>query len=67
MLMILFYFPPGIMGKKIFFRWGKNLENRVDYKYNTCNPNVFTCRDDGASNFWKGVLWAARVVKMGYR
>jgi hypothetical protein len=39
----------------------------VDHKYNTASPNVFTCRDNGASNFWKGVLWAARVTKMGYR
>jgi hypothetical protein len=39
----------------------------VDFKYNTSNPNVFTCRDAGASNFWKGVLRTARVVKMGYR
>jgi hypothetical protein len=39
----------------------------VDHKYNTASPNVFTCRDNGASNFWKGVLWAARVAKMGYR
>jgi hypothetical protein len=23
---------------------GKNL---VDFKYNTCNPNIFTCRDAG--------------------
>jgi hypothetical protein len=21
----------------------------------------------GVSNFWKGVLWAAKVAKMGYR
>jgi hypothetical protein len=23
----------------------------VDYKYNTNNPNIFTCREVGASNF----------------
>jgi hypothetical protein len=39
----------------------------IDYKYNTRNPNLFTCRENGVSNFWKGVLWVARVVKMGYR
>jgi hypothetical protein len=46
---------------------GKIWKNLVDYKHNTSNPNVFTCRDDGASNFWKGVFWAVRVAKMGYR
>jgi hypothetical protein len=39
----------------------------VDFKYNTSNPNLFTCRESGSSNFWKGVLWAAKVEKMGYR
>jgi hypothetical protein len=46
---------------------GKLWKNLVDFKYNTRDTNVFTCRDIEASNFWKGVLWAARVVKMGYR
>jgi hypothetical protein len=35
----------------------------IDFKYNTCSPNLFMCRDSGASNFWKGVLWVAKVVK----
>jgi hypothetical protein len=39
----------------------------VDYKYNTSNPNIFTCKELGVSNFWKGVIWAARVAKMGNR
>jgi hypothetical protein len=39
----------------------------IDFKYNTNSPNIFTCRDQGASNFWSGVLWAAKVAKMGYR
>jgi hypothetical protein len=39
----------------------------MDFKYNTKNPNLFTYRENGVSNFWKGVLWAARVAKMGYR
>jgi hypothetical protein len=39
----------------------------IDFKYNTNNPNVLPYRDIGASNFWQGVMWAARVVKMGYR
>jgi hypothetical protein len=37
----------------------------VDFKYNTSNPNLFTCRESGFSNFWKGVLWAAKVEKWG--
>jgi hypothetical protein len=39
----------------------------VDYKYDTCKPNIFTCREVGASNFWKGVMLAAKVAKMGFR
>jgi hypothetical protein len=39
----------------------------VDFKYKTCNPNVLACRDVGASNFWKGVMWAAQAVRMGYK
>jgi hypothetical protein len=39
----------------------------VDFKYNTKNPNMFTCKEIGVSNFWKGVLWATRVTRMGYR
>jgi hypothetical protein len=39
----------------------------IDYKYRTKNPNILFCRDVGASNFWQGVMWAARVAKMGYR
>jgi hypothetical protein len=39
----------------------------VDFKYKTNKPNVLHCRDIGASNFWKGVMWTANVAKMGYR
>jgi hypothetical protein len=39
----------------------------VEFKYDNCSPNVFTCVDRGASSFWKGVLWIARVAKFGYR
>jgi hypothetical protein len=39
----------------------------VDYNYSTSNPNIFTCKELGASNFLKGVIWATMVVKMGYR
>jgi hypothetical protein len=33
---------------------GKLWKNLVDFKYNNRDTNVFTCRDTGASNFWKG-------------
>jgi hypothetical protein len=46
---------------------GKIWKELIDFKYNTYSPNLFMCNDSGASNFWKGVLWAAKVVKMGYR
>jgi hypothetical protein len=39
----------------------------IDFMYSTDKPNIFTCRSDGASNFWKGVLRATRVAKMGYK
>jgi hypothetical protein len=39
----------------------------IDYKYRTENPNIFTCLEIGASNFWKAVIWATKVAKMGYR
>jgi hypothetical protein len=39
----------------------------IDFKYNTCNPNIFICKDSGASNFWKGVLWVVKVLNMSYR
>jgi hypothetical protein len=45
----------------------KNWKMLIDLKYYTVNPNMFTCKYEGASNFWKVVLWAANVAKMGYR
>jgi hypothetical protein len=39
----------------------------INFKYRTQHPNIFTCPDVGVSKFWKGVLWATRVAKMGYR
>jgi hypothetical protein len=39
----------------------------VGFKFRTQNPNIFTCHDNGVSNFLKGVLWAMKVAKMGYR
>jgi hypothetical protein len=39
----------------------------IDFKYKTDMPNILTCPDTERSNFWKGVMWAARAAKMGYR
>jgi hypothetical protein len=39
----------------------------VDFKYRTSHPNILCCKDIGASNFWKGVMGEAQVVKIGYR
>lgn len=39
----------------------------VDGKYNTNRPNIFCCPEYNASRFWKGVIWAAKIDKMGYR
>jgi hypothetical protein len=39
----------------------------IDLKYDKCKPNLFSYRDTGASNFWKGLMWTARVARMGYR
>ena len=38
----------------------------IDAKYNIKDPNILCCRDVHPSLFWKGVMWAARAVKMGY-
>jgi hypothetical protein len=53
--------------RKYFVDKNKIWRHLVDFKYKTNNPNVLHCKDLGASNFWKGVMWAASVVKMGYR
>jgi hypothetical protein len=39
----------------------------VDAKYNTKNPNILCCQDTHPSIFWKGVMWAARAVRFGYK
>jgi hypothetical protein len=39
----------------------------IGFKYRTGNPNILTCSDLRASNLWKGVMWAARTAKMGYK
>jgi hypothetical protein len=55
------------LGEEIFLDNDKIWKQLVDHKYGTSSPNLFTCRECGGSNFWKGVLWAVNVAKMGYR
>lgn len=39
----------------------------IDYKYNTSKWNIFTTtRDERASQFFKGFMWAAKAAKMGF-
>jgi hypothetical protein len=42
-------------------------KNIIDHKYSTCSLNLFSCNDRGSSPFWKGVIWAAKAAKIGYR
>jgi hypothetical protein len=39
----------------------------IDFKYKTDRPNFLLCNNIGASNFCKGVMWAAQVATMGFR
>ena len=34
----------------------------IDAKYNTKSPNILCCMDTHPYNFWKGVIWVAKVV-----
>jgi hypothetical protein len=45
----------------------KTWKQLIDFKYKTTSPNFLLCNDIGASNFWKGVMWAAQVARMGFR
>jgi hypothetical protein len=44
----------------------KILTQIVDSKYDL-SPNVFWANPSSCSPFWKGVMWAAHAVKIGYR
>jgi hypothetical protein len=46
---------------------GKLWRAIIDAKYNPKSPNIFCCNDRIGSPFWKGVLWATKAAKMGYR
>jgi hypothetical protein len=39
----------------------------LDFKYRTKNPNIFQSNTRGASSFFRGFMWAAQAVRMGYR
>lgn len=46
---------------------GKIWRTIIDHKYDTSSPNIFHCKSASSSRFWKGVMWAAQVVKIGCR
>jgi hypothetical protein len=46
---------------------GKLWKQLIDNKYNTNKPNIFCSSTDGSSQFFKGVMWAAKAAKIGYR
>lgn len=39
----------------------------IDTRYNTSKPNIFYSNTNGASQFFKGVMWAASAAKMGFK
>jgi hypothetical protein len=39
----------------------------IDSKYNTNRPNIFYSRTNGASQFFRGIMWAASASKIGFR
>jgi hypothetical protein len=53
--------------KRYCFDSEKIWKSLIDFRYKTPSPNVLLCLDVGASNFWKGVIWAAQVARMGFR
>jgi hypothetical protein len=39
----------------------------TDHKYELANKNILACSTPGTSPFWKGVMWAVKVARIGYR
>jgi hypothetical protein len=39
----------------------------IDFKYRVNEPNIFYCPTNGASPFWKGIMWAAKAAKIGFQ
>lgn len=46
---------------------GKLWKQIIDSKYNTDKPNIFYSSTIGTSQFFKSLMWAARVAKMGFK
>jgi hypothetical protein len=46
---------------------GKMWKDIIDHTYAPNSSNLFCCDGRGSSPFWKGILWAAKATKMGYR
>jgi hypothetical protein len=51
-----------------YYEAGDKLWRRIiDFKCSHEFANIFCCDNRNCSPFWKGVMWAAKAVKMGYR
>jgi hypothetical protein len=46
---------------------GKLWKELIDFKYDTNKPNILCAKDTNSSQFFKGVVWAAKAAKMGFR
>jgi mannosylglycoprotein endo-beta-mannosidase len=46
---------------------GKLWKSVIDAKYNTKDPNIFSCNSFATSRFFKGFMWAVNSVKFGFR
>lgn len=57
----------GSLVKRYMAGEGKIWKFFVDFKYLKTAPNIFCGKTLGTSQFWKGVMWAAKAVKMGSR
>jgi hypothetical protein len=42
---------------------GKLWRDLIDFKYRTDRPNLFCTNDTNASQFFKGLMWAAKAAK----
>jgi hypothetical protein len=46
---------------------GKLWRELIDYKYQTSSPNIFCTKHTRSSQIFKGLMWAAKAAKVGYR
>jgi hypothetical protein len=46
---------------------GKLWKQVIDDKHATDRPNIFYCNTTSSSQFFRGVMWAAKAAHMGYR